>query len=393
MLYSTKALNFLALYEVATRPKRPFIDLLTREGRRRRDRRIPRVSLLDYSGSAFKRLLDSGSDQSLLNACGHDHGSFQSLVDIFQPVYDSYYLEESSGLISPVPLTTTGKRKGRPRHLDAEGCLGLVLMWYRTRGAVSRSLCIMFGLTQTVMFWWLKFGKRVLLHILQGHPDAKIQKPTDDEVRSYVNAISSQYPHAQDVWAACDGLKLSMQAAMDDVTQNMFYNGWTHGHYISCIFVFAPDGKICICSFNSPGCWHDSTQADHGGVYDKIEEVYKATGGKVVIDSAFSLGNRGYFIKSSQLDPMDAQELLTNRDATSVRQLSEWGMRQIQAKFPRLKDDMPYEEQGERKVTLNLMILLYNFQTARVGMNQILNTYMLEISPDANYLLDPLPNT
>jgi hypothetical protein len=392
MLYSTKALNFLALYEIATRPKRPFIfiDLLTTEGRRRRDKRIPRLSLLDYSDSAFKRLLDSGNDQSLLNACGHDHGSFQSLVLVFGPVYDSYYIDELTGLISPMPITTTGKRKGRPRHLDAAGCLGLVLMWFRTRGAVSRSLCMMFGLTETVMCRWLKFGKRVLLYTLQGHPDAKIEKPTNAEVRSYQDSISSQYVHAQDVWAACDGLKLSMQAAMDDVTQNMFYNGWTHGHYISCIFVFAPDGKIRICCFNSPGCWHDSTQADHGGVYDKIEEVYNATGGKVVIDAAFSLGNRGYFIKSSQLDPMDGQELLTNRDATSVRQLSEWGMRQIQAKFPRLKDDMPYEQQGERKITLNLMVLLYNFQTARVGMNQILNTYMLEHSPDANYMLDPL---
>jgi hypothetical protein len=156
----------------------------------------------------------------------------------------------------------------------------------------------------------------------------------------------------------------------------------------SCIFVFAPDGKICICSFNSPGCWHDSTQANHGGVYDKIEAVCNATGRKAVIVSAFSLGNRGHFIKSNQshhADPFDAQELLTNQDATSVRQLSEWGMRQIQAKFPCLKDDMPCEEhQGERKITLNLMILLHSFQTARVGQNQILNmcsNTLLMLSP------------
>jgi hypothetical protein len=148
--------------------------------------------------------------------------------------------------------------------------------------------------------------------------------------------------------------------------KNMLYNGWTHGHHRSCIFVFAPDGKNCICSLKSSGYWHNSTQADHGGVYDKIEEIFKATGGKVVIDSAFALGQRGYFIKSAQLDPMDTQELLRNReDATSARQLSEWGMRQIQAKFPHLKDDMPHEEQGgEHKITLNLMVLLYNFQTA-----------------------------
>jgi len=44
MLYSRKALSFLALYEIATRPKRDFRDLLTPEGRRRRDRRIPRAS-------------------------------------------------------------------------------------------------------------------------------------------------------------------------------------------------------------------------------------------------------------------------------------------------------------------------------------------------------------
>jgi hypothetical protein len=192
------------------------------------------------------------------------------------------------------------------------------------------------------MLCWLKFGKRVLVStILQDHPDARIRKPNAAKVLSYTKAMSTQYHHVVDVWAACDGLKLTMQASMDDITQNMFYNGWTHGHhYISCIFVFAPDGKIQICSLNTPpGCWHDSTQADQGGVYNKIEEVFEATGGKVVIDSAFALGQRGYFIKSAQpLDPMDAQELLRNRYATSVRQLSEWGMCQIQAKFPCLKD-------------------------------------------------------
>jgi hypothetical protein len=55
-------------------------------------------------------------------------------------------------------------------------------------------------------------------------------------------------------------------------------------------------------------------------------------------------------------------------------------MRQIQAKFPRLKDDMPHKEQGEPKVTLNLMVLLCSFHTAQVGMNQILSMHVLEQS-------------
>jgi hypothetical protein len=106
--------------------------------------------------------------------------------------------------------------------------------------------------------------------------------------------------------AACDGLMLTMQAHMDDITQNMFYNGRTHGFHISCIFVFTPNGKIHICSLNSPECWHNSTHADHGRVYKKIEEVFNERGGKFVIDSTSALGQRGYFTKSTQLDPMES---------------------------------------------------------------------------------------
>jgi hypothetical protein len=125
--------------------------------------------------SAFKYLLDSGNDQSLSNVCGRDHASFWSLVEPFAPiVYDSPFPNESTGFIQLLAITSTGKRKGRPRHLNAAGCLGLVLIWYHTRGSVSRSLCIMLGLTLTAMLRSLKFGKRVLLRILQRHPDARI---------------------------------------------------------------------------------------------------------------------------------------------------------------------------------------------------------------------------
>jgi hypothetical protein len=98
-----------------------------------------------------------------------------------------------------------------------------------------------------------KIGKCVLLCALQGDPDAKIQKPTAAEVLVCKAAVSTKQLHVPDVWAACHGLELGMQAAMDDVTQDMFCNGWTHSHCTSWIFVFTPDEKICICCFNSPG--------------------------------------------------------------------------------------------------------------------------------------------
>jgi hypothetical protein len=82
-----------------------FASRLSVEGRRRRDRRIPRVGLHHYSASAFKHLLDSGDDQSLLNACGHDHASFWCLNKLFKPIYDSHLINVSTGFI--VLKTTT----------------------------------------------------------------------------------------------------------------------------------------------------------------------------------------------------------------------------------------------------------------------------------------------
>jgi hypothetical protein len=98
-----------------------------------------------------------------------------------------------------------------------------------------------FVLNLTVMLQSFKFDKGILFCILQRHPDARIQEPTTAEVLSYITAISSQYHHAPDFWAACDGLKLTMQASLDDITQNVFCNGCTHGHYIAEL-------HLCICS-------------------------------------------------------------------------------------------------------------------------------------------------
>ena len=72
---------------------------------------------------------------------------------------------------------------------------------------------------------------------------------------------------------------------------------------------------------------------------------------------------------------MDAEALLLNRGATSIRQLSEWGMRMIGGSFPRLKDPLVFEEEGDRLVILRLMANLYNFQTSQMGINQIMNSF------------------
>ena len=331
-----------------------------------------------YSESPFKYLYDSKNDQALLNATGVDHREFSRLLSVFGPTFERYTYDEVAGLVRKKQSI----KKGRPRSLPAEGCLGLVLMWFRTTGTRSRTLPLIFGLTYTPMERWLAFGKKCLFTSLSEY---KPTYPSVQKVEAYKAALSVKYRHTADVAFACDGVKLNIEKPGDHYKQSKYYNGWTHGHYVSCIFVFAPDGTIPVCALNAPGCLHDSTVAEYGGVYDKLRSLYDTFGAKTVVDSAFNPGDGNYLLKSGQLDPFDPHEVLRNRDATSIRQMSEWGMYQLKSKFPRMGDTLPYEEKGHRGYDLSLMVRLYNHQCSTIGMNQIVNTYMFNSSPERRY--------
>ena len=377
------------------------------EERRRRSKKFPRISLTKYQQSAFRVMFESGNDQALINCCAVDHRVFRELLSLFEPVFVSHCVDPDTGLIKKIKKTNNFLRKGQRCSVDAVGVLGLVLFWYRTRGSSARGISIAFGLTASNMYGWLRFGRRVLLYSLQNHPAAKVRPPTEEDIESYVTAIASKYPllGEERVWAACDGLKLPLQQSSNWFKQNMYYNGWTQKTYVNNVFCFAPDGLIRCATINAPGSWHDSTQAEYG-VYSKLQQIYDLYRAKIVVDSAFRLQDNNFLIQSAQQDPTETQPdgrppltreqlnraVTLNRQATSLRQLSEHGMRMIQGQFPRLKDNLQYEEFGERKVVLHLMVLLYNFQAAKVGINQIMNTFMSKtegfysysITPDAN---------
>ena len=122
-------------------------------------------------------------------------------------------------------------------------------------------------------------------------------------------------------------------------------------------------------------------------MYDKLEKLHDQYQAKTVVDSAFQIGNGNFLLKSSQTDPVGTvEELLRNREATAIRQLSEWGMKQFRCKFPRIcKAVIPWEERGQRRLDLGLMVRLYNHQVSTIGMNQILTTFMPERSPEIAY--------
>ena len=171
---------------------------------------------------------------------------------------------------------------------------------------------------------------------------------------------------------------MPVEMASIDSIQRMFYNGWTHGHYISNIFVFAPDGKIVMMTTNAPGCLHDSTLAEYGGIYDTLEAYFIKYNVRTVVDSAFSSCKNDYMIQSAQTLPVTSYPLqvLVSREATSLRKSTEWGMHGLKGSFPRLNDKLVYEERGERKVIVDLIVRLNNVRSTLVGINQIKSVFM-----------------
>ena len=131
-----------------------------------------------------------------------------------------------------------------------------------------------------------------------------------------------------------------------------------------------------------------------GRIYDKLQAIYDETGLKFVVDSVFCGQSFPFLIKSGQ-DQFTAdrgcrnhreriENISKKRHATSMHQSVEWGMRAVESSFPRLKDTMVYEVYGERRITMKMLLLLYNLRARLVGINQIRNVYMPALNVDAN---------
>ena len=115
---------------------------LSVEERRRYSRKIPRCALRRYNDFPFRFLFDNGNDQSILNITGIDHRVFRELLQIFEPNYRKYTIDPETMNVRQLKLDRNGNPYGRKRELDAIGGLALVLMWYRTRGACTRTLIL-----------------------------------------------------------------------------------------------------------------------------------------------------------------------------------------------------------------------------------------------------------
>jgi hypothetical protein len=71
-----------------------------------------------------------------------------------------------------------------------------------------------------------------------------------------------------------------------------------------------------------------------------------------------------------------------------MRQSAEWGMCGIQSSFSCLKGTFVYEETGEHRIMIKMMVLLYNLCARTVGINQIRNVFMSHLNVNANDEID-----
>jgi hypothetical protein len=196
---------------------------------------------------------------------GFDYVSFHTLLLLFAP-----YFNELSPYSCDGKIVRVRREKGRRRMISPVICLGLVLAWTCSRGNVF-SLQLDFGLSHSCLCLWLHFGMQIVVNVLHEYPFARVQNPSREEVAAFQQTTAAKYPSLADVLGTLDGINIKIQSAKDDKVQSIFYNGWTHGHYMSNIFVFGMDGTIRICGLSTPSTMHNSLLADYSHVYQKLE--------------------------------------------------------------------------------------------------------------------------
>jgi hypothetical protein len=139
--------------------------------RRLRQRKIPRCSLQEQFQNAWCCLYESRNDQGMITLTGFDRATFDSLCEIFTPIFESYtpFVASSVSCFE----RTKEQNSGRPRMIRPEDGLGLVLAWTRTR-ALLMVLQLIFLMTYTNLDGYLLFAKRIIVMVLQDHQMAKV---------------------------------------------------------------------------------------------------------------------------------------------------------------------------------------------------------------------------
>ena len=323
--------------------------------------RLTRSAILESRLSPWIRLHQHGDDRSFLELTGFSRVAFNNLKIAIFGVNDNRV-----------------GRVGRPSNLDRNGELGLYLFFVGSQMKI-KYLCLIFGIVPTTATVTIYKVMRRICRILKTHPAARVIFPDDNQMREFAEMIQIREPMVNNVIGFVDGLSLPVQCSDDILLQNAAYNGYSHDTCCTNVFAFSPYGKIMYSAYNYPGSWHDSTVAQ-----DLVNIVISRIGiYALCVDQGFPRSGdlHGRFVgpmskkMKRRLSPELAEYLLPLHERyISLRQASEWGMRALQGTFSRLKSRMT-SRTGIRKKIIFSIILLHNFRTEFVGLNQIATVF------------------
>jgi hypothetical protein len=335
----------------------------------RRRHRLTRSGILQPGRSPWRHLYENGDEASFLNLTGFSRAAFHQLHE---------YMYRDNEL----------PRTGRPRLLNTEDELGIILFYLGSSMTISH-LCLIFGCTPSRCSDIINNQLLSLSRRLKNHPKARIHWPSTLREKEYLaDLVHRREPNVLDVIGFTDGLSLPIQCASDPISQATNYNGYHHDTMINNVFCFSPTGKIIFACINFPGSWHDSQVS-----LSLISKVVRNIGDfKICVDQGFprsgDLLNKfvGPLSRRARSNlPVETRRAALRRHNTyvSLRQSSEWGMRALQGTFVRMKSRLTSNKRKRRQI-LTVIILLHNFRTDVVGLNQIATVFNVEYESYVN---------
>jgi hypothetical protein len=319
---------------------------------------LTRAGLIHPRFGPWRRLLNYGDEGSFIEMTGLNFDAFRDLVY----------------MVATEDERARRRRVGRPKLLNLDDEIGLFLFFVNSTMR-AKHLSMIFGILPNTISITIRLIMKRIIRALKNHPDARIKFPNNQEMAHFAEMINQREPTVDDVIAFLDGVSLHVQCSDDPQAQAEYYNGYHSDTMVNNIFLFSPEGKIIYGVFNAPGSWHDSHVARPlvALVLEKIGNY------KICVDQGFKRGGIlfGKFVgplsqKSRRnLSPILRREFIElHNKYVSLRQSSEWGMRALQGTFSRLKSRLT-SITNVRNAIIYSIILLHNYRTSRVGLNQI----------------------
>ena len=335
--------------------------------------RLTSSAVLHPTLSPWMQLLRNADDGSFLSITGFNRSSFKELERSIFPLED---------------VALAGVKRGRPERLDCKGKLGLYLLYATSRMDIKH-LCLIFGVPPTTCIRYINKMMKLIVKKLKNNAIARVYFPrTDDEKQCFASMIEQREPSVKNCIGFVDGISIPVQCSSEITEQNKDYNGYKHDTNVNNVLAFAPTGKVIYAALNYPGSWHDSTVSQ-----ELIELVIETIGSYCLcVDQGFPRSGLLYdkFVgpiskkAKRKLEPM-LRDLVMRKSGifTSLRQAAEWGMRALQGSFSRLKARLG-SNKVKRGILLLSIILLHNFRTHFVGLNQIATVFNAEYEQYVN---------